>query len=146
MVLTGLILLIFGSLWNIVFPINKSLWTSSYVLYTSGIAILCFSLLYYVIDVLDYRKGTKLFLIWGVNPMIVFFFAGTIPQGLRMIQFQNPVIATEQINLQKYLYSFWIAPFFNNPLLASLTGALIYVGIWSFILWLFYKNSLIFKV
>ena len=146
MALTGILLVVLGLLWNTVFPINKSLWTSSYVLYTSGIAILCLTLLYYIIDAVDYRRGTKLFLIWGVNPMIVFFFSGIIPQGLRMIQLQNPELSTEQINLQKYLYSFWIAPFFNNPLDSSLAGALIYVGIWSFILWLFYKNNLIFKV
>jgi len=146
MALTGILLVVLGLLWNTVLPINKSLWTSSYVLYTSGIAILCLTLLYYIIDAVDYRRGTKLFLIWGVNPMIVFFFSGIIPQGLRMIQLQNPELSTEQINLQKYLYSFWIAPFFNNPLDSSLAGALIYVGIWSFILWLFYKNNLIFKV
>jgi predicted acyltransferase len=146
MAIIGLTLTVLGLLWNIVFPINKSLWTSSYVLYTSGLAILCLTVLFYFIEVVDYKKWTKLFLIWGVNPMVVFFFSGIIPQGLRMIQFQNPQIPTEQINLQKYLYSFWIEPFFNNPLLASLVGALIYVGIWSFILWLFYKNKLIFKV
>lgn len=146
MALTGILLVVLGLLWNTVFPINKSLWTSSYVLYTSGIAILCLTLLYYIIDAADYRRGTKLFLIWGVNPMIVFFFSSIIPQSLRMIQFQNPDIATEQINLQKYLYSFWISPFFSNPLTASLAGALIYVGIWSFILSLFYKKNLIFKV
>lgn len=146
MAIIGLILTLLGLLWNIVFPINKSLWTSSYVLYTSGLAILCLTFLFYVIEIADYKKWTKLFLIWGVNPMVVFFFSGIIPQGLRMIQFQNPQIPSEQINLQKYLYSFWIDPFFDNPLLASLVGALIYVAIWSFILWLFYKNKLIFKV
>ena len=146
MAIIGLILTLLGLLWNIIFPINKSLWTSSYVLYTSGLAILCLTILFYVIEVADYKKWTKLFLIWGVNPMVVFFFSGIIPQGLRMIQFQNPRIPAEQINLQKYLYSFWIEPFFTNPLFASLVGAIIYVGIWSFILWLFYKNKLIFKV
>jgi len=146
MAIIGLILTLLGLLWNIVFPINKSLWTSSYVLYTSGLAILCLTFLFYVIEVADYKKWTKTFLIWGVNPMVVFFFSGIIPQGLRMIQFQNPKIPSEQINLQKYLYSFWIEPFFTNPLSASLVGALIYVGIWTFILWIFYKNKLIFKV
>ncbi|MBG6111520.1 putative acyltransferase [Flavobacterium sp. CG_23.5] len=146
MAIVGLTVTLLGLLWNIVFPINKSLWTSSYVLYTSGLAILCLTVSFYLIEVANYKNWTKLFLIWGVNPMVVFFFSGIIPQGLRMIQFQNPQIPTEQINLQKYLYTFWIAPFFDNPLLASLVGALIYVGIWSFILWLFYKNKLIFKV
>lgn len=87
---TGVILLIGGLLWNIIFPINKSLWTSSYVLYTAGIATLCLSLLYYIIDIQGYKKWAKLFLIWGVNPMIVFFFSGIIPRVLGSIQVQNP--------------------------------------------------------
>ena len=144
--IAGIILIILGLLWSIVFPLNKSLWTSSFVLYTSGLAILSLTLFYYVIDIENYKKWTKLFLVWGVNPMIVFFFSEIIPQGLEMIQFQNPEIPSEQINLQNYLYSFWIAPVFNNPMTASLAGALIYVTIWSLILGLFYKHKLIFKV
>ncbi|MDI6045911.1 acyltransferase family protein [Flavobacterium yafengii] len=144
--IAGIILIILALLWSIVFPLNKSLWTSSFILYTSGLAILSLTLFYYVIDIANYKKWTKLFLIWGVNPMIVFFFSEIIPQGLEMIQFQNPEIPTEQINLQNYLYSFWIAPVFNNPMTASLAGALIYVTIWAFILGLFYKHKLIFKV
>ena len=144
--IAGIILIILGLLWSIVFPLNKSLWTSSFVLYTSGLAILSLTLFYYVIDIENYKKWTKLFLVWGVNPMIVFFFSEIIPQGLEMIQFQNPEIPSEQINLQNYLYSFWIAPVFNNPMTASLAGALIYVTIWSLILGIFYKHKLIFKV
>ncbi|WP_144892806.1 acyltransferase family protein [Flavobacterium tiangeerense] len=144
--IVGIILIILGLLWSITFPLNKSLWTSSFVLYTSGIATLSLTIFYYVIDVANYKKWTKLFLFWGVNPMIVFFFSEIIPQALEMIQFQNPEIPSEQINLQNYLYHFWIAPIFNNPMTASLAGALIYVTIWSFILRLFYKHQLIFKV
>lgn len=144
--IVGIILIILGLLWSITFPLNKSLWTSSFVLYTSGLATLSLTIFYYVIDVANYKKWTKLFLFWGVNPMIVFFFSEIIPQALEMIQFQNPEIPSEQINLQNYLYHFWIAPVFNNPMTASLAGALIYVTIWSIILRLFYKHQLIFKV
>lgn len=146
MTLIGIALIIIGLLWNIVFPINKSIWTSSYVLYTTGLAATTLSILYYIIDIADYKKGFKPFLIWGVNPMIVFFSSQIIPQALIMIRFENPYKSGEQINLLNYLYSFGIAPFFSNPMMASLTGALIYVGIWTFILWIFYKNKLIFKV
>ncbi|KFF02467.1 acyltransferase family protein [Flavobacterium reichenbachii] len=142
----GIALIIGGLVWNLVFPINKSLWTSSYVLYTTGLATTFFSILYYVIDITDYKKGFKLFLIWGVNPMIVFFASQIIPQALVMIQFQNPKNPEKQINLLSYLYEFGIAPFFSNPMTASLAGALTYVTIWTLILWVFYKNKLIFKV
>ena len=146
MIATGVALIIGGLIWNAFFPINKSLWTSSYVLYTTGLATACLAFLYYIIDIAAYKKGLKLFLIWGVNPMIVFFFSQIIPQALVMVQFKNPHHPEEQINLLNYLYQFGIAPFFSNPMTASLAGALTYVGIWTFILWIFYKNKLIFKV
>ncbi|KRD12864.1 amino acid transporter [Flavobacterium sp. Root901] len=142
----GAALIVGGLIWNIVFPINKSLWTSSYVLYTTGLATTFLAILYYVIDIADYKKGFKPFLIWGVNPMIVFFTSQIIPQALVMIEFQNPHNTSEKINLLSYLYSFWIKPFFSNPMTASLAGALVYVCIWTFILWIFYRNKLIFKV
>jgi len=142
----GIAILITGLLWSIVFPINKSLWTSSYVLYTAGIATICLTLLYWIIDVLNYKKWIKLFLIWGVNPMIVFFFSGIIPRVLSAIKIKNPEIATEKINLQSYIYNHNIVPLFSNPLDASLTYALVYAVFWSLILWIFYKNKMIFKV
>jgi predicted acyltransferase len=146
MSLIGLVLVILGLIWNIVFPINKSLWTSSYVLYTAGLASLCLSLLYYIIEIADYKKWTKLFLIWGVNPMIVFFFSGIIPRVLTMIKVKHPEIPNEQLGFQSYFYNYGITPLFENPMNASLAYALIYTLFWSFILWIFYKNKLIFKV
>jgi predicted acyltransferase len=146
MAIVGVALIIGGLLWNFVFPINKSLWTSSYVLYTTGLATTTLSILYYIIDIANYKKGFKLFLIWGVNPMIVFFASQIIPQSLVMIPVTDPNNAEQKTNLLDYLYRFGIAPFFSNPMTASLAGALVYVGIWSFILWIFYKNKLIFKV
>lgn len=146
MIVAGIALIIAGLIWNVVFPINKSIWTSSYVLYTTGLATTVLSILYYIIDIAAYKKGFKLFLIWGVNPMIVFFASQIIPQALVMIQFENPHKTGEQINLLSYLYGYGIAPFFSNPMMASFAGALVYVAIWTFILWIFYKNKLIFKV
>ncbi|WP_343708026.1 DUF5009 domain-containing protein [Flavobacterium sp.] len=142
----GTSLIFFGLIWDLVFPINKSIWTSSYVLYTTGLATVCLTVLYYIIDIAEYKKGFKLFVIWGVNPMIVFFASQIIPQALVMIRFENPSIPSEQTNLLSYLYHFGIAPFFSNPMTASLAGALTYVAIWTFILWIFYRNKLIFKV
>ncbi|MCV9932583.1 DUF5009 domain-containing protein [Flavobacterium sp. LS1R47] len=144
--ITGIILIITGLLWDIIFPINKSLWSSSYVLYTAGIATICLTLLYYIIDVANYKKWTKLFLIWGVNPMIVFFFSGIIPRVLSSIKVQNPEIATEEINLQTLIYKFEIVPCFENPLNSSLAYAISYAIFWSLILWVFYKKKMIFKV
>ncbi len=144
--ITGVVLVIGGLLWNIIFPINKSLWTSSYVLYTAGIATICLTILYYIIDVQGYKKWTKFFLIWGVNPMIVFFFSGVIPRVLTAIKVKNPEIGGEEISLQTSIYKHGIVPLFENPLNSSLAFALVYAAFWSIILWIFYKKKLIFKV
>ncbi|MBE8723492.1 acyltransferase family protein [Flavobacterium hungaricum] len=144
--ISGIILIVSGLLWNIIFPINKSLWTSSYVLYTAGIATICLTILYYIIDVADYKKWAKLFLIWGVNPMIVFYFSGIIPRVLSYIKISHPETAGEEINLQSYIYEFGIVPNFENPLNASLAYALLYAVFWSIILWILYKRKLLFKV
>lgn len=144
--ISGVVLLISGLLWNTFFPINKSLWTSSYVLYTAGIATICLTLLYYIIDVANYKKWTKLFLIWGVNPMIVFYFSGIIPRVMSSVKMQSPEIGGEETNLQTLIYKYGIAPCFENPLNASLAYALSYAVFWSFILWILYKRKLIFKV
>ncbi len=146
LLIVGVSITIVGIIWNIVFPINKSLWTSSYVLFTSGLATLSLTILYYIIEIANYKKWTKLFLIWGVNPMFVFFFSGIIPRVLSTIEIQNPKITTSKINLQEYFYSFYVVPSFDNPLNASLAFALYYAIFWSFILWILYKNKLVFKV
>lgn len=144
--IAGVMLIIVGLLWNIIFPINKSLWTSSYVLYTAGIATICLTILYYIIDIANYKKWTKLFLIWGVNPMIVFFFSGIIPRVMSSIKVQNPEVPSEEINVQSLIYNHWIVPCFENPLNSSLTYALTYAVFWSVILWVLYKKKLFFKV
>ena len=146
MLIVGASIAILGLLWNLVFPINKSLWTSSYVLFTSGLATLCLAALYYIIEIANYKKWTKLFLIWGVNPMFVFFFSGIIPRVLSTIEIRNPQVISSKINLEDYFYSFYVVPSYDNPLNASLAFALYYAVFWSFIVWILYKNKLVFKV
>ncbi|MGL2995159.1 acyltransferase family protein [Flavobacterium sp. TSSA_36] len=142
----GLGLLLLGVFWDIFFPINKSLWTSSYAVYTAGIASLCLIVLYYIIDVKRVDKWCQVFLFWGVNPMIVFFFSGIIPRVLSGIQIQNPNLPTETLSIQSYLYDFIISPCFENPMNASLAYALSYATFWCMILWILFKKKLIFKV
>lgn len=142
----GIILTIIGIIWDSTFPINKALWSSSYVLFTAGLATISLTILYYIIDILNYKKWTKLFIIWGVNPMIVFFLSGIFPRAWSMIKLQSPEIALIQIDIKDYFYIFYITPSFSNPLNASLAFALLYVLLWTLILWVLYKNKIIFKV
>jgi predicted acyltransferase len=144
---------ILGLIWDTFFPMNKSLWTSSFVLYTAGCATLFLAVFYYLIDIRGYKKWTTPILFWGVNPMIVFFLSGIIPRVLSSFKVPNPAYSMgnldhcpEQIGLQTYLNEYYIVPYFNNLKDASLMWALINVTFWSIVLWYFYKKKLFFKV
>jgi len=136
-----------GLLWDTVFPINKSLWTSSFVIYTAGLALLVVGALYFIIDNLGFDSWTKPFVIFGVNPMLVFFFSGVIPRILNMIKIPSPDPANQSgVGITSYIYDYWISPLFTEPKNASLAGALTYLLIWFVILIFFYRRKLIFKV
>lgn len=136
-----------GFLWGMVFPINKALWTSTFVLYTAGWALLLLGILYFLIDVIRFDFWTKPFVIFGVNPMVVFFFSGIIPRVLNMIQIPvGDKTSDESMGLTEWLYQYGIVPFFTHPKNASLAGALVYLLIWFGILFYFYRRKLIFKV
>jgi|AntAceMinimDraft_11_1070367.scaffolds.fasta_scaffold47220_1 predicted acyltransferase len=146
LLLAGVAGILLGLLWNEVFPINKALWTSSYVLYAAGIALVVLALLYFIIDYKEWKGWIIPFLVFGVNPMVVFFFSGIIPRVLSGIRVAHPVNPAETIGLQNYLYDFQIAPYFVDPKSASIAGALTYLTIWFVILYVFYRKKLIFKV
>ncbi|MEY4646913.1 MAG: hypothetical protein RIQ98_749 [Bacteroidota bacterium] len=137
--IAGLACIVLGAVWDLNFPINKALWTSSFVLFTGGWAILLLSFLYYLIDVLGYQKWTKPFVIFGVNPMLVFFFSGIIPRALNMLEIEGRGITA-------YLQDVLFASRISDPYLASFAGALTYLIIWYLILRIFYRRGLLFKV
>jgi predicted acyltransferase len=126
------------------FPINKTLWTSSYVLWTSGLAMCFLASLYWIVDVKGSQWWTKPFVVYGVNAITVFFLTGLIPRILRMIKISNADGGS--MNLQNWLYKNGIAPLFSNPYNASLVGALAVVIIWLGILWVMYDKKMIVKV
>jgi predicted acyltransferase len=70
----GLISLVLGGLWSVSFPINKNLWTSSYVLWSGGLSLLLFSCCFLLIDVLGYQKWALPFKIFGMNALFAFIF------------------------------------------------------------------------
>lgn len=132
-----------GMIWNGWFPINKSLWTSSYVLYTAGIAVAMLAALYWLCDVHGYRAWTKPFLVYGVNAITVFFLSGLVPRLLQMIKV--PAANGESVGLRTWLYDTFFVPYFS-PINASLAGAIVCVLIWLVILWVMYNRRIIIKV
>jgi predicted acyltransferase len=72
MALAAICLMIIGQLWNLVFPINKNLWTSSFVCFVGGLSLLLFTLFYLIIDVWNFRKWAFFFVVIGLNPITIY--------------------------------------------------------------------------
>lgn len=117
----GIILIALGSLWNFTFPINKRLWTSSFVLFVGGWSLLLLSVFYMIIDVAGYRKWAFPFVLIGVNSILIylasegmvnfqhtanFFFGGLIQYTAQNWQavWQAVAIVITQLALLYFLY------------------------------------------
>lgn len=139
---TGTVAVALGLLWDLQFPINKALWTSSFVLYAGGIATIILALCYWIIDVQQYNRFTKPFVVYGVNAITVFFLSGLIPRIMNMIMVNGE--NNSEITLNAYLYK----GFQNNfsPVNASLCWAVTFVLCWLVILWIMYNKKIIIKV
>jgi len=147
LMIIGIVFVVLGLCWHPYFPINKSLWTSSFVLLSSGVAFLFTGILHEIIEQKNIKKWTSIFVIFGVNPMLVFFFSGIIPRALNMIKI--PISGDSEhteLGLISYLYQQGIQPYFTDLRWASLAGAFVYLLIWFVILYLFNRKNIIFKV
>ena len=139
----GILAITAGLIWDLFFPINKALWTSSYVLYAGGLATVALALCYWLIDVQGYRKGTRAFVVYGVNAITVFFLSGLIPRTLNMIKVNMP--DGSEVGAQVWFYKTFLTPYFS-PINASLAWAVIFILFWLLILWGMYKKNIIIKV
>ena len=140
----GTVLLAVGWSWSLVFPLNKSLWTSSYVLYTSGLALLTLAFCYYVIDIKGYKRWAKPFIIFGVNALALFIFSGIMARLLGMIRFAGPEEG-KNISLQEWTFNN-IYLSILSPINASLAYAICFILFWLFLMWLLYRRRIYIKV
>lgn len=129
-----------GLLWSLVFPLNKPLWTSSYVLYTAGLAMGVLALVYLFADVLKFRKFGTFFLIFGTNALFAFFLAGIWTRLLLFIKIPSD---DSKISLYTWFYKKVCVPVAGN-MIGSLMFALIQMLlIWLVALVLYRKKILI---
>lgn len=139
----GVILVALGWAWNFYFPMNKPLWTSSYVLYTSGMALCFLGFCYWLIDIKGYKKWTKPFVIFGVNALALFVFSGILTKILGLIKVAGGDGKT--ISLYTWIYRNIFLPF-GEPINASLMFAVSYILLWLFLMWLLYRKKIFIKV
>lgn len=124
----GIAFLALGGLWNFAFPLNKNLWTSSFVLWVGGWSLLLLALFYYVIDIKGYRKWAFFFSVIGMNSILIYMSP----------HFINWSFTTEAVF--KWLIQL------SGESLAPLTFALCFVGIEWLFLYFMYKQRLFLRV
>ncbi|CAN5692758.1 lpg1661 family Dot/Icm T4SS effector [soil metagenome] len=139
----GTLLLALGWACSLVFPLNKSLWTSSYVVYTTGLALLTLGFCYYLIDIKGYKRWARPVVIFGVNALALFVFSGIMARMLNLVKFAGP--EGKDISLQQWIFStFYLS--WLEPLNASLAYAVSFILLWLFLMWLLYRRQIFIKV
>ena len=139
----GSIAMMLGAMWGWSFPINKSLWTSSYVLFTAGMAATALATAMWLIDAHRITGWTKPFVVFGVNPIVAFVGSGLVARliySVIRVSYEG-----KSVPLQSAIYdaafASWLAP--RN---ASLLFAVTFVLFWFAILSVLYKKRIFLKV
>ncbi|MDX1636885.1 MAG: DUF5009 domain-containing protein [Balneolaceae bacterium] len=123
------------------FPINKGLWTSSYVLFTGGMALHVLAVCYWLIDIRGVKWWTKPFVILGMNALAVYVMSSLGAKLLDML----PAPAGTASSLKSLIYQDLLLPL-AEPVSASLMFALGYVLCWLWVMSIFYRRKIFIKI
>jgi len=129
MFLIGGVLILAGLCWDIAFPINKALWTSSYVLYTGGLAIQGLAASHWIIDIHNRQLWIKPFLYFGMNAIFAFVASGVLVKILLRMKITGSTGEAESLwnYLYQHVYASWLEPKIASLLFALTLVLLFYV-------------------
>ena len=139
----GVALLAVGLIWNSYFPMNKSLWTSSYVLATSGLALLTLGFCYWLIDIKGYKAWAKPFVIFGSNALALFVFTGIFARMIAAYRVIGP--DGQLVSIGRWVMQHIFLPI-AQPIDASWMFAVSFILLWLFLMWLLYRRNIYVKV
>ena len=138
----GTIIMFIGFLIDYGFPINKKIWSSSFVLTTCGLASLLLGLLIWIIDIKEKKRWSVFFESFGVNPMFVYVVGAVLSILLSNIGFQY---MEKWTSIKGFVYNQWLLPVFGDYT-GSLVFALIFVTICWYIGHILYKKKIYIKL
>lgn len=139
----GILSTLAGWFWGYLFPINKSLWTSSYVLYTGGLAMLLLAILLWIIDVKGWKKWTKPFIHFGMNPLFVFVLSGLYVKTIAYLI--KVSVNGKLINGYTFLYQEIFAPL-AGEMNGSLLFALSHIFLFWIVVYILYRMKIFIKI
>jgi predicted acyltransferase len=139
----GSLAMVVGMMWNWSFPINKSIWTSSYVIFTAGMACVSIATIMWITDRHNIKGWTKPFVIYGMNPIVAFVGSGVLARiiyTLWKVDYNG-----QQIPMEAAIYRTVFEPFME-PKNASLAMAFATVLFWFAVLAWMYRKKIFLKV
>jgi predicted acyltransferase len=137
----GAVLFTIGWFWSLLFPINKSLWTSSYVLYTGGLAAACVAALYWLVDLKGWRRWATPFVIFGTNAIALYVGSSLFGEAMNVVELD---LGDTTQTLQERMFNIWFAPY-AEPLNASLMFAVAFLLVWLVLIWFMYRKRIFLK-
>jgi len=137
-------LVVLGMIWGVVLPINKALWTGSYVLFTGGLAMLFLGGLIWLIDLKKINKWSIPFKHFGTNPLFIFVFSGLYVKTI--IYLIEPIGSDGiKVSAYKYMYQEFFVPIAGN-MNGSLLFALTHIIIFWFLCFILFRNKIFIKI
>jgi predicted acyltransferase len=147
----GCVLVFTGFCWDMVYPINKKIWTGSYTIYTTGLALLILSLMIWLLDFKN-SKGAwaSFFDVFGKNALFIFAMSALIPKTLWLIRISNGVNAAgkpKYLNPLSWFYENLCKPIFpSDPRIGSLVYALCFIAMMWALAWWLHRKKIYIKV
>lgn len=147
----GCVFVFVGFCWDMVFPLNKKIWTSSYTIYTTGLAMLVLSMMIYLLDFKNIKgMWSRFFDVFGKNALFIFAMSALIPKTLWLIRIHNgtmPDGKPKYINPLSWFYETLCKPFFpGDPRIGSLIYAFCFIGMMWFLAWVLDRKKIYIKV
>ena len=143
LLIIGAAALFIGALWHIWLPINKSLWTSSYAVLMTGLALICLGIIYYFIDLRCWKMWIQPALVYGMNAITVFVLAGIVARLLDVIKIS--VGEGNAISVKTWIYNKLLVPWLGD-MNASLAYAIIFIIVMYLCMLILYKKKIFIKI
>jgi predicted acyltransferase len=138
----GVVLTAAGLALDKFFPINKALWTSSYVIFTAGMALLVFAILFMALEGPRWRGWAWPFLVLGTNALAVFAGSALMVKTILLIKISD---AGKVVSPIAYAYTHWLSPL-AGPYLGSLIYPLVFILFWILLMAPLYKHKIFIKL
>jgi predicted acyltransferase len=143
MFVAGAAAVVLGWAWGFWFPVNKALWTSSFVLLTAGLGLQLLAACLWLVDVKGYRRWALPFIVFGTNALALYFLSGLFAQLIDLVKVGGE--GGRQVALKTYVFQNFFAPL-GAPKTASLLFALCFVLLWLAVMYVFYRKRIFIKV